>query len=266
MKNTTRNGESDRIPLEEAFAQNLPLQSSTALDDWGGQTDERLAQPFIDLQNQVEEIRESTAALYKERVEQIDRRSTLFMLALLLAGVGWIQIGHPLLRGGVKLASSIGEKVKAIKEDFAPDLARTPSKGEKIARWVVTSPWGYRNTGIPGASTFHRGVDVDAKVGTPVYAIGKPGTTVDVRCWQDSKGGGLVASYETLGIAFDYLHLSQCSDGKHNAGSIIARSGDSGIGAAHFHFSQRDARGQKVPPQKAYLQQIAIRCTTIRVK
>lgn len=137
---------------------------------------------------------------------------------------------------------------------FSGALSQSPQVGEKISGYAVTSIFGPRVAPVPGASTYHFGVDVGTPSGTSLYAIGNPGEKVKVRCWNDTKGGGLVASYESGGIAFDYLHLSKCADGEYVAGSIIAQSGNSGIGTgAHLHFQQRDSTGKKVPPESGFI-------------
>ncbi|MDF0552191.1 M23 family metallopeptidase [Kamptonema sp. UHCC 0994] len=137
---------------------------------------------------------------------------------------------------------------------FSGALSQPPQVGNAIAGYKVTSGFGPRVAPVAGASTYHYGVDVGTPVGTSLYAIGTPGKKVKVRCWNDAKGGGLVASYETGGIAFDYLHLSKCADGEHAVGSIIAQSGNSGIGTgAHLHFQQRDSTGKKVPPESGLI-------------
>jgi murein DD-endopeptidase MepM/ murein hydrolase activator NlpD len=77
-----------------------------------------------------------------------------------------------------------------------------------------------------------------------------------VRCWWDARGGGRVASWSSrkLRKGFDYLHLSQCRAGKHTKGSIIGRTGDTGVGAAHFHLQQRNDQGNLEPPEKHYVE------------
>ena len=42
--------------------------------------------------------------------------------------------------------------------------SRWPTSGR------ITSYFGYRNTGIRGASTNHRGIDISVSYGTPIYA------------------------------------------------------------------------------------------------
>jgi len=123
----------------------------------------------------------------------------------------------------------------------------TPAKDEQIADYTVTSPWGKRNTGIPGASTFHQGTDLDLPEGTKVYPIAE---AKNFRCWWDKNGGGNVASFEapSLKKSFDYLHLSKC-----NSATKEMRSGSTGIGEAHLHITQKDAFGKKEPAWRGFI-------------
>ena len=52
-------------------------------------------------------------------------------------------------------------------QDKAGGLILNPAAG-----LTMTSPYGGRNTGIPGASTFHRGRDYAGKEGTEIYVEG----------------------------------------------------------------------------------------------
>lgn len=144
---------------------------------------------------------------------------------------------------------------------ISPDFAAPVQQGETIAGYAVTSGYGLRDTtGLPaGASADHKGVDIATPEGTQLKAIGAPGTKVKVRCWQDPDGGGWVAEIEPDSfpdLRFQALHLSpgSCRTGVHDAGSAIAESGASGIGAPHLDWRQRDrATGQHQHPQTAYL-------------
>jgi hypothetical protein len=52
-------------------------------------------------------------------------------------------------------------------QDKSGQLILNPAAG-----LTMTSPWGPRNTGIPGASTYHRGRDYAGKEGTEIYVEG----------------------------------------------------------------------------------------------
>ena len=218
------------------------------VEDW----DDRLSEPFSQLQADLNSLKETTDALFAHEREKTERRSILLLLWLLVGGLAYINLIHPTVK---TVVSTTQKATQTAMDAIAPDFSHSPKKGEPIpgTPYRVTSPWGPRNTGIPGASTYHKGVDANTPTDTRLYAIGKPGQVVDVKCWRDGNGGGLVASYSLGSVSFDYLHLSQCQAGKSKAGQVIALSGDSGVGSAHFHLSQRNAKGEKVPPAMGYL-------------
>jgi muramidase (phage lysozyme) len=137
---------------------------------------------------------------------------------------------------------------------------------QAIAGWVVTSPFGWRgDIGIPGASSFHRGVDVanpnGATIGKGVYAVGIPGSMVTVSCWWDTPripgqaSGGRVASIIPDGFAntkVGYLHLQSCivPDGQSTrveAGTLIGTVGNTGNVPPHLHV-QIDLGGDRISP------------------
>lgn len=150
------------------------------------------------------------------------------------------------------------EDQRRLPGDLPDALKRSPEQGEVIAGFEVTSPYGDRSeraAALPaGASLFHLGVDVATPIGTEVYALG----TTTVECWHDDGGGGLVAEVTSQDIPnyrFQFLHLEDCLAGKQAPGEVIAKSGDSGIGAAHLDVRQEHRlSGQKVPPYTGYLQ------------
>jgi len=154
---------------------------------------------------------------------------------------------------------SINDYTKSVFQKYQRELSgekselkidsATPAKDEQIAGYTVTSPWGKRNTGIPGATKFHKGTDLNLPEGTKVYPIGE---AKNFRCWWDNSGGGNVASFDvpSVGKSFDYLHLKEC-----NAATKEMRSGSTGIGAAHLHITQRDASGKKEPAWRKFIKQ-----------
>jgi len=102
----------------------------------------------------------------------------------------------------------------------------------------ITSGFGPRNTGIKGASTNHRGIDIGLKSGTDIYsaADGK----VTAVGYNKYRGNYVVVYHEELNISTLYQHLSSYDVKKGDtvsAGEKIADSGSSGIGSgAHLHF------------------------------
>ena len=153
----------------------------------------------------------------------------------------------------------IKKQVDTAAEFISPDFAAPVQKGEAIAGYPVTSGYGLRDTSnLPeGASADHKGVDLATPEGTKVYAPGKLGDQVTVRCWTDKNGGGLVAEIESESFPnlwFQALHLSDCKTGNYRTGSVIAKSGDTGIGDPHLDWRQRDRiTDEHQHPQKSYL-------------
>jgi hypothetical protein len=134
--------------------------------------------------------------------------------------------------------------------DWTADDKSTPAKGEKIAGYEVTSPWGNRKgANLPvGASTFHKGTDVGMPEGTPLYVIG---SAQNFNCSWDAKAGN-IASFDSpeLGKSFDYYHLSKCDRTTREM-----RVGNTGIdGGAHLHINQRNPQTlEKEPPWRGFI-------------
>ena len=165
-----------------------------------------------------------------------------------------------------ELQAKIDEYDDLIKEEEkkASELANTSSGkyvgGDKIwpavGQYRITSGYGKRNTGIPGASTNHKGIDIGCPDGTKIVSVldGKVMFTgynkyrgyyimVD-------HGGGVVTLYQHCqGGTFKF----SVGD-KVKAGETIVLSGHSGIGSGpHLHFEVL-INGSNVNP-KTWLEQ-----------
>ena len=182
---------------------------------------------------------------------------------VLVAAALLLPVAVPQINGAadsaIAQARGLEQKVDTAAEFISPDFAAPVQKGEEIAGYAVTSGYGFRDTtNLPeGASADHKGVDLATPEGTPIKAIGAKGTKVKVECRNDSNGGGLFANIEAESFPtkkFQALHLESCKTGTWNAGETIAKSGESGIGAPHLDWRQRDlATGKHQHPQKSYL-------------
>lgn len=114
---------------------------------------------------------------------------------------------------------------------------------------VVTSPYGPRNTGLRGASGFHKGIDMRAAYGEPIKAF-KAGTII-------STGGewGTVAVRHDDGSMSRYMHLSSISVSpgqKVESGQIVGLAGNTGDipgMAPHLHFDVKKDGKFKDPEQ-----------------
>lgn len=112
----------------------------------------------------------------------------------------------------------------------------------------ITSYFGRRNLGL-GTSNFHRGIDVAAPTGTPVYAA-RSGTVV-FSGWSTSGYGYLIRIRHMGGDETWYGHFSTllASVGDHvGQGEAIGLVGSTGISTGpHLHFELHEA-GSAVDP------------------
>ena len=102
----------------------------------------------------------------------------------------------------------------------------------------ISSGFGPRNTGIKGASTNHRGIDVAVAKGTDIYSAADGVVTVVGS--SNYRGKYVVIYHKELNISTLYQHLSSYDVKKGDtvkAGEKIADSGNTGIGSGpHLHF------------------------------
>ena len=101
----------------------------------------------------------------------------------------------------------------------------------------LTSYFGYRNTGIRGASTYHQGIDIACRYGTTIVAA--DGGTVEYTGYKGAMGYTVIINHGN-GYRTFYEHCSSfaCSAGQHvYKGQAIAYVGSSGVASgAHCHF------------------------------
>lgn len=101
----------------------------------------------------------------------------------------------------------------------------------------ITSYFGYRNTGIRGASTNHKGIDIAVPYGTPIYAA--DGGTVTFSGYKGAMGYVVIIDHGN-GYCTYYEHNSSLlvGYGAHvYKGQQIAKAGRSGVASGvHCHF------------------------------
>ena len=98
---------------------------------------------------------------------------------------------------------------------------------------TITSRFGYRNTGIRGASTYHEGIDIANGYGTPIYA--SDGGTVIHSGWQGGYGYLVIIDHGN-GYQTYYGHNSSLlvSVGDHvYKGQQIAKMGSTGVSSGN---------------------------------
>lgn len=102
----------------------------------------------------------------------------------------------------------------------------------------ITSTFGMRKHPVSGKTSFHNGIDIACKVGTPVMAP-EDGVIQDI--WEDVNGGKSMSLVSDNGIRFGFAHLSKFISKKPDRvwqGQTIALSGDSGkTTGPHLHLT-----------------------------
>ena len=131
-----------------------------------------------------------------------------------------------------------------------------PEYDGKIFVWpqpsstYITSDYGYRGyIGIPGASTFHQGIDIRASMYDPVVAAA-PGVVIDTS--EHGTGGKTVVLDVGNHITLIYHHLNGYAvkpGDTVEAGAVVGYVGMTGVTSGpHLHFSVR-VNGQYVDPK-----------------
>lgn len=117
----------------------------------------------------------------------------------------------------------------------------------------LTSRFGTRNTGIKGASTYHKGLDFGAKRpnvdGDNVYAVADG---VVEKAGPGTGYGNVIHLNHANGYSTRYAHLSKMlvkAGQSVKAGQVIGLMGKTGLGSGtHLHFEVR-AKGVAVDPR-----------------
>ena len=118
----------------------------------------------------------------------------------------------------------------------------------------ISSKFGPRNTGIPGASKNHKGIDIPCPSGSDVIAAAA-GKVVFVG-FQSARGNYMVVDHGNgLGTLYQHLTRATKSEGQAVAANeTIAISGNTGVGSGpHLHFEVHEnfsgTKGTPVNPE-----------------
>lgn len=138
-------------------------------------------------------------------------------------------------------------------EELARKMAMTATRGGYIwpetASCRITSPMGSRNTGIKGASTNHKGVDIGG-VGTSTSVLATKAGVVITSAYSRSYGNYVVISHGP-GNTTLYAHMSSRSVKEGDAvtqGQVIGITGSTGISSGpHLHYEITEG-GSRVNP------------------
>ncbi|GAB2585715.1 M23 family metallopeptidase [Spirosoma areae] len=114
---------------------------------------------------------------------------------------------------------------------------------------TITSPFGNRVAPTAGASTFHNGIDISAKEGTPVLA---PAAGTVTSLYTTKEGGNQLVIKHANGLTTGYAHLSSYAVKINQSvakGQLMAYSGKTGnVTGPHLHFTVRNELGNYVNP------------------
>ena len=158
--------------------------------------------------------------------------------------------------------------VKLSKELAAQQAASGQSSPAALGGYIwpvgsrrITSPFGNRNTGISGASTNHKGVDIGGVGYTSEVRAAKAGTVI-ISQYSSSYGNYVVISHGG-GNTTLYAHMSslKTTAGAYvNQGDVIGITGSTGNSTGpHLHFEITENGSRVNPlshgaqPQKGYL-------------
>ncbi|MCL2577345.1 MAG: peptidoglycan DD-metalloendopeptidase family protein [Defluviitaleaceae bacterium] len=166
--------------------------------------------------------------------------------------VGFLSFGAqaPLTEGEIlnRLNSLVNEleaqrqmlvSLEEYKERMQPYLLNYPTIWP--VRGQISSGYGWRRNPFGGSgSEFHYGIDIPAKVGTPIRASG--GGTVIFACWQNGYGNVIEIDHGS-GLTTKYAHNTRNSatvGQRVERGDIIAYVGSTGRSTgSHLHYEVR---------------------------
>lgn len=153
-----------------------------------------------------------------------------------------------------RVEEEIRQAAQNSKDEFTGSIS-----GNGVLAWPlpykarITSYFGNRERPVPGASTYHRGIDIGVPVGTAVYSAADG--YVVTRGYSSVRGYYIMVKHASNLYTF-YQHLNSfaASIGQTvKKGQTIAYSGKSGIGSGpHLHFEVRTSPnyGSEVNPMK----------------
>lgn len=135
---------------------------------------------------------------------------------------------------------------------------------------TVNSGYGSRKAPTAGASTFHKGLDIQAAVGENILATEDNGRVVAINeSVQVASGKSVTVEYsrsDCSSYQTTYMHLNHisCQEGQQvKAGEVLGQTGNTGRSTGpHLHFSVNqitaDGKTQSIDPSQ-YLAEISVR-------
>ena len=211
---------------------NATIDSYVKLNDAIDQNNIKLGKTGAQIQEQLEKEKE----LAKEREKSA---KSLEKIQARLVGIS----GNSGIGSGAHLDIRVSGGSRRL---TSAELARFQADGKPLTAYRKTSDYGYRgDIGVAGASKYHRGIDLEMPVGTPIT------TKVPVKNvsnFYDSKGGGYVQRILFAdGLSVDLLHQSPASKG--------IKGGSSGINTPYA--KAQDESAQLIAQQQSEAARVA---------
>ncbi len=139
------------------------------------------------------------------------------------------------LSGDIPVTRAALEELKILVEEKKEELAGTPSIWPTTGR--VTSPFGERRSPFSRRLTFHNGIDIGAKRGTPVYAAARG--VVETAAYNGGMGR-MVSISHPYGHRTVYAHLTSyvvAAGDSVEKGDLIGHVGSTGYSTGpHLHY------------------------------
>lgn len=136
--------------------------------------------------------------------------------------------------------------IKLTKDNIKDSIPR----GKPLKKIYVTGGYGFRTHPITKRRTFHRGLDLRARIGEKVYATA-PGVVRLIEKKNNSNMGRYIVIQHNMGFESYYGHLNRINVKNGDIikkGDIIGKSGNSGKGTGpHLHYEVRFG-GQSIAP------------------
>ncbi len=135
---------------------------------------------------------------------------------------------------------ALKDKISELQKEYERQNSKVVGTGRFI--WpttsnVVTSGFGGRNTGISGASTNHKGIDIRAGYGAPIYAADSGTVLISQKV---SSYGNYITIGHGNGYTTLYGHMSRrlvSAGDTVTQGQLIGYAGATGVAnAPHLHF------------------------------
>ena len=142
--------------------------------------------------------------------------------------------------GGLGLAEGIRRALEK--------LSDSPSQGESLTQYPVSSDMGWRKDPLTGQREYHKGVDLAAEEGRPVPALSEGRVTLSGR---QSGYGTTVVVESPDGVRTRYAHLSQVhvrEGDKVARNQVLGQVGSSGrTTGPHLHL-EMEKHGKLIHP------------------